>query len=237
MNIKRICYGQPDFVVEGKVKGKYAVEVRWLNPPAGMDEKIKGEQGRRKTLCRDIEGILRSFGASISGRGFSISCEYNYLESPIPPTRVLRQEIRDALQPICDEIRGPDPFPLSLLPRPLKLECGICLDLWPGNRESSMFSLQSVSDGNGSWLLDEAGKSLQHSIDEKCRKALEWKERYPRHEWWLLLIYREFDMPLQILSQDDMGSLRREVRVHKPFSRVFVISFENLEWCYEFNRS
>lgn len=232
-NIKRICRGQPDFVVEGQ----YAVEVRWLNPLIETDEKIKGEQGRQKTLSRDIKRVLHSFGASIKGRGFSISYEYNYSESPIPPTKVLQQEIRDALQPFRDEILKPGPFPLCSLPRELELECGICLDLSPGNQELSMFSLQGGSDGNACWLLDEARKSLQHSIDEKCRKALEWEKHYPRHEWWLLLIYRNFDMPLQILSQDDWESLRREVQVHKPYSRVFAISFENPEWCYEFNRS
>ena len=229
----------PDFVVDGR----YAVEVRRMNPIIEIDGQKKGEEELRIRLFDAVKRVLDSFGPSVKGRGFSISCEYDYPGSPLPQSKVLEQEIKEALQPFHDEVLKPDQFSPCLLPRQLKLECGICLDLQPENQQLSMFSIepQGVSDGKGCWLLDEVRKSLQHSIEEKChkicRKIAEQESLYRDHEWWLLLIYRMFDMPLQILPQDDMESLSREVRVQKPVSRVIVISPENLEWFYEFPES
>ena len=228
----------PDFVVDGK----YAVEVRRMNPIIEIDGQKKGEEELRIRLFDAVKRILDSFGPSVKGRGFSISCEYDYPGLPLPQSKVLEQQIKKVLQPFRDEVLKSDQIP-SLLPSELELECGVCLDLQFENQQLSMFSieLQGVSDGNGCWLLGEVRKSLQHSIEEKrhkiCRKIAEQESLYHDHEWWLLLIYRMFDMPLQILQQDDMESLSREVRVQKPLSRVFVISPENLEWFHEFSRT
>ena len=238
-NIERPDEDPPDLVVDGK----YAVEVRRLNPIIEIDGQKKGEEERREPLREAIESALNSFGSSINGRGFSVSWEYDYSGSPLPQPEALEQQIIEALQSFCDEVLQPGQFPSCLQPRQLKLKCGICLVLQPGNQELSMFSSdgKGVSDGKGCWLLDEVGKSLQHSIEEKChkicRKIAEQESLYRDHEWWLLLIYRMFDIPLQFLLQDDMESLSREVRVQKPVSRVIVISPENLEWFYEFPES
>lgn len=234
-DIERPRRDPPDFVVDGK----YAVEVRRMNLLVEMDGKIKGEEELQEPLFKAVKRVLDSFGPPVDGSGFYVHGDYDYSRLSLPRTKVLALEIKEALQPLRDEVLKPDPI-LSLAPRgPLELECGICLHLRPGHPQSSMFSLQHVSDGKGWRLSKEAGKSLRYCIEEKCRKIAnsieeerrefaKRKERCPDREWWLLLVDR-----VLFRYQDDAESLSREVQVPKPVSRVIVISPEDLEWFYE----
>ena len=226
----------PDFVVDER----YAVEVRRMNPIIEIDGQKKGEEELREPLFRAVKKVLDSFGPPVNGQGFYVDGVHDYSRSPIPPTRVLQQEIRDALQPFRDEILKPDQIP-SLLSSQLELECGVCLVFRRGHPKSSMFALQHVSDGKGWRVSGEVGKSLQHSIEEKCRKICrriaEQESLYRDHEWWLLLIDRLLSISVQSLPEPELESLHKEVQVKKPVSRVIVISPENLEWFHEFSRT
>lgn len=222
----------PDFVVDGR----YAVEVRRMDPVIEIDGKIKGEEELQIPLLRAVKKVLDSFGPPVNGKGFFVDGVYDYSQLQLPQSEALEQEIKEALQPFRDEVLKPDQNP-SLLPGRLELECGICLNLRRGCPKSSMFALWHVSDGKGRRVSGEVGKSLQHCIDEKCAKASRKEKDHPGHEWWLLLVDRVLGISVQSLSEPELESLHKEIQVHKPFSRVFVISPENLEWFHEFSRT
>ena len=223
----------PDFVVDGK----YAVEVRRMNPIIEIDGQKKGEEELRIRLFDAVKRVLDSFGPPVNGKGFYVDGMYDYSQLLLPQSKALGQEIKEALQPFHDEVLKPDQFSPCLLPSQLKLKCGICLNLRRGCPKSSMFALWHVSDGKGWRVLSEVRKSLQHCIDEKCAKASRKEKDYPGHEWWLLLVDRILGISIQSLSEPALESLHKEIQVHKPFSRVFVISPENLEWFHEFSRA
>ena len=215
----------PDFVVDGK----YAVEVRRMNPVIEIDGKFKGEEELQIPLFRAVKKVLDGFGPPVNRKGFCVNGVYDYSQLQLPQSEALEQEIKEVLQPFRDEVLKPDQIP-SLLPGQLELECGICLGLRPGRPKSSMFALQHVSDGKGWRVSGEIGKSLQHCIDEKCVKASRKEKDYPDHEWWLLLIDRLLGISVQSLSELELESLHKEIQVQDPVSRVVVISPENLEW-------
>ena len=223
----------PDFVVDGK----YAVEVRRMNPVIEIDGKIRGEEELQIPLFRAAKTVLDSFGPPVNGNGFYVNCTYDYSQLPLPQSEALEQEIKEALQPFRDAILKPNQIPPCLPSSPLELECGIRLDLWFGRPRSSMFALQHASDGKGGRVSGEVRKSLQHSIEEKCSKIAKRENLYPDHEWWLLLIDRILGVSVQSLPESELESLHKEVQVQEPVSRVIVISPENLEWFHEFSRT
>ena len=231
VKIERPDQDPPDFVVDGK----YAVEVRQLNSMIESDGAHKGEEELRKPLHEAVEEVLAKFSPPAKGRGWYVDCEYDSSKFSISKIKSAKKEIKESLQIFCD--RPPKPKQGSVGSEVIPLGCGICLHLREGCPQSAMFVLNGVYGGKGFMVLGELIRSLQHSIEEKCRKIAKRKDCYPGHEWWLLLVDRILGISIQSLSRDELGKLHEEVQAQEPASRVIVISPENLEWFHEFNRS
>lgn len=218
--IERPSDDPPDFVVDGK----YAVEVRRMNPIIEINGQTRGEEELRIPLERAIKKVLDEFGPPENGKGWYVSCEFDYSRLSLPKTRVVQQQVREALQSFREEV--PELVQYRSFPE-IQLECGICLDFFPGSPKSSMFVLNDVSNGEGCWVVGETIKNLQHSINEKCAKVAEQRCRYP--EWWLLLIDRFLYILPQSLSDDELESVKEGLSLQKTFSRIAVISPEGVK--------
>ena len=219
----------PDFVVDGK----YAVEVRRMNNIIEIDGQKKGEEDLRIPLEEAIKKVLDEFGPPEDGRGWYVSCEFDYSKFSLPKTRIVQRQVREALQSFLEET--PELVPYHSFPE-IQLECGICLDFFPGSPKSSMFVLNDVSNREGCWVVGETIKNLQHSINEKCAKVAERRCRYP--EWWLLFIDRFLYILPQSLSDGEWESVKEGLSSQKTFSRIVVISpegakFKSMELVYE----
>lgn len=229
--IERPDQDPPDFVVDGK----YAVEVRQLNLMIESDGRTRGEEELRQPLRSAVKEAIVKFSPPAKGRGWYVDCEYDSSKFSISKIKDSKEEIEERLQVFLNNL--PKPNQGSVGSEVIPLECGIRLRLRVGCPQSAMFVLNGVYGGKGFMVLGELIRSLQHSIEEKCRKIAKRKDCYPGHEWWLLLVDRILGISIQSLSRDELGKLHKGVQVQEPASRVIVISPENLEWFHEFSRT
>lgn len=218
----------PDFVVDGK----YAVEVRRMNHIIEINGQKRGEEELRVPLEKAIRKVLGEFGPPEGGKGWYVNCTFDYLKFPLPKTRVVQQQVREALQSLLGGTSELARFPS--IQEFIRLECGVCLDFFLGSPKSSMFVLNDVSSGKGVRVDSETRKNLQHCINEKCTKIAGQRSRYS--EWWLLLIDRFLYISLQLSSDDELK--KGGIPFQKTFSRIVVISpvgvkFKSTELIYE----
>ena len=195
----------PDFLVHGRV----AVEVRRLNqnePTAG------GYRGVTSIpTWQFLEPFIRTIGPSGTDETWYVYVWI--LRSPAPP-RALKKSVGSELAAFwrrpCRHDRDTYQFDVD----------GLRLELSRANGFHSPFFVPTgLTDRRaGGFLLSEMIQNIPICIDEKSRKILPHRRKYP--VWWLILV----DHIHEHLDPDEEQDLRAAIQVPYDWDRVIIVN-------------
>lgn len=243
-DIRRPCSDPPDFVVDGA----YAVEVTRLNQriAVGKGKRSKGEEEARKPLTDHIEKVVGCLGSpGNEGRSWVVDCEYDF-SMALPKRRVVTAEISVALAPLLKPYDNTVVFSMhsrhvdyekhageiSGLGFPhLCLACGLCLDLAEFSYDPASFIVQNVSDGEGIEVAEELRRGIRNRLRDKSEAILNRNRVGEYGTWWLVLVDHVCLLPMQMLSESELSSIRDQEFVF--WDRVVVVSSRNPDWHYD----
>ena len=243
-DIRRPRSDPPDFVVDGAV----AVEVTRLSQlvDVGDDKRSVSEEERRKPLTALLKKLLNGLGTpGNEGRSWDVTCEYD-LSEPLPPRKIVEAQVRDALAPLTkpyddgtvaamhlrhlDRHKHADEVAHLEFPH-LCLACGICLEPAEFSHSPARFKVLNVSDGKGIGPAAELTRSVRDRISAKSETIRRQGRVGTYSTWWLVLVDRVALLPMHILSEHELASVRNQE--FDFWDRVAVISSTNLDWHYD----
>ena len=242
-SVERLKRDPPDYVVDGN----FAVEVRRLNRRIEVDGRPKGEEKARMPLRQTIKKTLEKIDPPGGERGWIVDCEYDF-SRPLPRGKVVQSQVREALLPltrpydtdVVDQLNtkylnyDKHADELDLLNHPhLCLRCGICLELHEIPMPSLRFLLLNVSGREGIGVAYELINNIQHYVTEKSSKVKKANRVNAYKEWWLLLVDHVCHVPISILGEHELQSLRESIQDRDFWSRIVIISSKNIGWSYE----
>ena len=174
-----------------------------------------------------------------------MDCEYDF-SMALPKRRVVAAEISVALAPLLKPYDDTVVFSMhsrhvdyekhageiSGLGFPhLCLECGVCLELAEFSYDPARFIVQNVSDGEGIAVAEELRRGIRNRLRDKSKAILNRNRVGEYGTWWLVLVDHVCLLPMQMLSESELSSVRDQE--FEFWDRVVVVSSRNPDWHYD----
>jgi hypothetical protein len=196
----------PDFVVNGRI----AIEVRRLNyNRMTKSGETRGLEKLQFDLLNCMKGVFSSLGPPKAGKSWFVDYTFS---RPIPSLTKLKRDVRKVLSAFRDgqvedrEFFLTDRFKMGLIPS--------------SEVFADCFVLGGYVDRDaGGWLIQELENNVRLCVQEKSKKILDIRAKYP--EWWIILI-------------DHIGyGARESIHVEHDWDKVILVNPLNPEQGYE----
>lgn len=194
----------PDFLINGII----AVEVRRLNEHYFGNEKTKGLSDDAVPLRNKISRLLDEFGPPINDESWFVSYHFN---RPLGNWKKMKSEIQLALNNFLHSSKSN---------RVILKNQSIQIDVFKANGPlDCMFNLGASLDlQSGGFLLSMMKSNIDHCINEKLSKIVNYRSRYK--EWWLVLV----DFIGHSLSNRNRKQFRKSIDIEHTWDKVILLS-------------
>ena len=201
----------PDFLLDSRI----AIEVRRLN----QNINNKGLEETRLPLRDRMGKLFQTFGPPVSNESWLV--DYRF-KRPIDNWKKLRSTVKSHLKAFYS-------FPKKENMK-IKISENFEIDIRKITGDyPTFYVLPGYKDSDaGGWLLYEMEKNINICVEEKLRKTLPFRDKYP--EWWLMLV----DRIGYGLSTSDQEFLRdRLADIDHNFDKVILIDPLNHKRVFE----